>query len=202
MQLRCLFALSFLFATLASHAQKNDDDDDAFVARRNAFLQKNFTNFVPVKFLSPTNKTEAAFQRFKVNDHLIGEFEGRYYSGIRFTVPEWIDGDFQWMFMHLPRGAQKGKRVSFQWYILPERGEMIGFADYTPGKLANYPELRKRFPSTTDAYAQTLKRDDLKPGQSYALWFGHRQAVVPDIAFALTIKSEHGQKQFGAIPAR
>jgi hypothetical protein len=42
----------------------------------------------------------------------------------------------------------------------------------------------------------------LKPGQTYAIWFSFKEKDMPDIAFAMTIKSNRGTNEFGALPLR
>jgi hypothetical protein len=172
---------------------------DAASDPRDAFLQKNFTNFQSITFMPATN-SETVIQRLKVNTHMV-TFKGRRYSGFQFVVPEWIDGDFEWMYFHLTNEQNKNRRVRAEWFILPEHGAMAkGFETYDLKPLTTYPLLKKRFPNSREAYRQTLKRERLKPGESYAIWFGYLDASnVPDIAVALTINSERGHKEFGTL---
>jgi hypothetical protein len=174
---------------------------DAASDQRDAFLQKNFTNFQSINFTPATN-SETAIQRLKVNTHMV-TFKGRRYAGFRFTVPEWIDGYFEWAYFHLTNEQNKNRRVRAEWFILPEQGAMKGFETYDFKPLTTYPLLKKRFPNSREAYRQTLKRERLKPGESYAIWFGYLDASnVPDIAVALTINSERGHDEFGTLPLR
>jgi len=169
---------------------------------RDAFLQKNFTNFQSITFTPATN-SETVIQRLKVNTHMV-TFKGRRYSGFQFTVPEWIDGDFEWAYFHLTNEQNKNRRVRAEWFILPEHGAMAkGFETYHLKPLTTYPLLKKRFPNSREAYRQTLQRERLKPGESYAIWFSYLDASnVPDIAVALTINSERGHQEFGMLPLK
>jgi hypothetical protein len=175
---------------------------DAASDSRDAFLQKSFTNFQSITFMPATN-SETVVQRLKVNTHMV-TFKGRRYSGFQFTVPEWIDGDFEWAYFHLTNEQNKNRRVRAEWFILPEQGAMAkGFETYDLKPLTTYPLLKKRFPNSREAYRQTLKRERLKPGASYAIWFGYLDASnVPDIAVALTINSERGHNEFGMLPLK
>lgn len=139
-----------------------------------------------------------------MNTHIVGTFKGRRYTGFRFTVPEWIDGDFEWMYFHLTNEQNKNRRVRARWFIVPERGEIErGFETYTFKPLNTCPQLQKRYPNSREAYHQFLQRDQLRPGQNYVIWFCYMDAsAVPDIAVALTIKSERGRKEFGTLPLK
>lgn len=170
---------------------------------RDVFLQRNFTNFQSLNFKPATN-SETVIQRLKVNQHMVGTFKGRRYTGFRFTVPEWIDGDFEWMYFHLTNEANKNRRVRASWFIVPEQGDMEkGFEDYVFKPLTAYPLLKERFPNSREAYRQTLSRDRLQPGRRYAIWFCYLDSSnVPDIAVALTIDSGRGHKEFGTLPLK
>jgi hypothetical protein len=197
---RSILAVMTILVPVQFVSAQETSEEKAMVARRDAFLRQNFTNFALVQFLPPTNETETVLQRFKVNDHLIGEFEGVYWSGIRFTVPNWTDGDFEWMFLHDHNAATR--RSDYQWYILPERGQMRGFTNFTRMYLTNYAGLKARFPGSTRAHVQRLGRQEFKPAETYAIWWAHANRVVADIVFGLTIDSERGHKEFGALPLK
>ncbi len=165
--------------------------------QRSAFVRQNFTNFAVVKFLPPTNATKAMLQRFKVNEHFVGEFAGAYLSGIRFTMPDWVDGDFQWMFLHDYK--QGDAQLRYQWDIIAEATEVHGFTNFVRRYLVNHPELQKQFPHTSRAIVQRWERQQLQPGKTYVLWWSHAQRIVPDILFAITIDSKRGHKEFGTL---
>ena len=177
-------------------------DEEVFDNQRKNFLQSNFAGFQSITFQPATN-SEAVIQRLKVSTHMV-TFQGRRYTGFRFTVPEWMDGDFEWMYFHLTNEQNKNRRVRAEWYIIPERGRMErGFDDFDFKPLTTYPLLKKRFPNSREACRQTLRRDRLNPGESYAIWFGYLDSSnVPDIAVALTINSERGHREFGTLPLK
>src|SRR5687767_7129664 len=135
--------------TICALASSVSGQDTAKEKQRDEFLRQNFTNFALVKFLQPTNGIETVLQRIGITEHSIGEFAGERYLGIRFTVPEWMDGDFQWMFLHdLKPGVPQ---VNYQWHIVVKEGEVRGFTNFVRRYLINYPVLQARFPNTPRA---------------------------------------------------
>ena len=177
-------------------------DTGTELTARQVFLQGSFQKFQSLTFKPATND-ETIIQRLKVNEHMVGQFQGRRYTGFRFTVPEWINGDLEWMYFHLTNEANKNRRVRAMWFIAPEHGEMTGFTDYRFSPLNAYPLLKQRFPNSREAYTQTLARGQLQPGQNYMIYFWYLDAsAVPDIAVALTLRSERGHREFGALPLR
>src|SRR5882672_5019349 len=125
MNLHCwmLAVLAVLASGEFAFAQEPTAKQRALAAGQTAFLQENFTNFGPVAFLPCTNKTETVIQRFWVNEHVIGTYAGLTYTGVRFTLPEWLDGDLQWNFFHLNPESQKRQRVDLSWGVVDARGE-------------------------------------------------------------------------------
>lgn len=171
------------------------------------FIQKHWTNFPAVNFLRPTNGNETVFQHFKVKAHVVGQFNGKHYSGIRFTVPAWMDGDFEFAYVHLYRSAQElRQRPGFSWGITAEHGQFYGLPDVERVILKDLPETQARFPFTEKAYTGAAKLRHFVPGQSYVLWQSHywnrNDGVVPDFAVAMTVISERGRKEFGEITWR
>jgi hypothetical protein len=165
------------------------------------FLQKNFSNFVPVQFHKGANG-EAAIQYLHFNENKFG-YLGRNYCGFKFTVPAWLDGDFEWLYILAKTEANKDFNTkTMQWYIIHEHGRSGGFDNYDPGSLANYPLLQRQFPYTHTLITQNLAMNRLEPGKTYAIWFGFQEKAPPDIAFAMTINSERGTNEFGALPLR
>jgi hypothetical protein len=45
-----------------------------------------------------------------------------------------------------------------------------------------------------------MDMNQLKAGETYGVWFCFHEANMPDIAFAMTIKSKRGTNEFGALP--
>ena len=156
-----------------------------------------------VLFLPPTNKTETAFQIFRANDHVIGEFEGYHYCGVRFTLPKWMDGDFEYAFVHMYRSPRElRQRPAYLWKVTAERG--LDPVVENPDRVffQDFPETQARFPYTEKGYTGSVKRKFLRPGQTYVFWWGSTKAVVSDMALAFTIVSERGRKEFGEITWR
>ena len=168
-----------------------------------AFLQKNFAKFVPVQFQKDANG-EALVQRLRVKENLFQSAD-TYYCGFRFTVPSWLDGNFEWMKFLAKTEAEKNMFVGMSWNIIPESGRSEGFGgnanNYEKGELADYPRLHRQFPYTATLTHQSLAMNRLVPGKTYAIWLGFRGKEVPDIAFAMTIRSQRGTNEFGALPS-
>ena len=163
------------------------------------FLQKNFSNFVPVQFHKGANG-EADIQYLHFNENRFVYLGGNY-CGFKFTVPAWLDGDFEWLYILAKTGANKDfSTKTMQWYIIPEHGRSGGFDNYDPNSLAYYPLLQRQFPYTHMLITQNLAMNRLEPGKTYAIWFGFQEKDPPDIAFAMTIHSERGTNEFGKLP--
>ncbi len=191
-----LFSLSSPGLEIATNAQATADQ------KRIEFLQQNFSRFVPVQFKKDTNSL-AAIQFLHSRDSLF-ELDGTNYFGFKFTAPPWLDGDFEWMFLRdktqTTRDYTSGR---FDWYIIPETGRSKGFQDYMPDRVSRYPQLHARFPYTHSMIIQSLSSDRLQPGKTYAIWFGFSTNLdLPDYAFSITIDSDRGAQEFGALPLR
>jgi hypothetical protein len=174
--------------------------EEAEAAERRDFLQQHFAKF-PVITFQPATNSESVIQRFRINNHIVGKIRLERYTAFRFTVPEWIDGDFEWMFISLTK-AETDRRQRVFWYIVPEQGDMEGFTGYDLKPLTDYPRLKERFPNSSEVWTQTLSRQSLQPGQSYAIWFSYSDVKVPEVALAMTINSARGRKEFGTLPLK
>lgn len=175
--------------------------EQKFIDDRREFLQANFTNFVPLPLKLGKNG-EATIHRFRISTNVIGVFQQARYAGFRFTVPQWMDGDFEWMYMHLTGPGTKGRYIPANWMIIPEKGEMKGFTGYDLKPLTEFPELAKRYTNSTQVFIQTLPRANFRPGERYAIFFSHFEAKSPDIGIALTINSERGHRLYGVLPLK
>jgi hypothetical protein len=193
-------AVPSLFAGggLASARPEAPVDTDGI---RRSFFQRNFSKFVPVTFQKDP-RGEAMIQVLPVHANLM-QFGDKYYCGFRFTVPEWLDGDFEWLHVLDKSESQKNFSTapdSFGWYIIPQDGKSDGFEDYETCHVQTYPDLEKRFPYTHTFFTQGLDMARLQPGKTYAIWFGFLEKDLPDIAFAMTVSSARGEAEFGKLP--
>ena len=171
------------------------------IEKRVEFLQQNFAKFVPMEFQKSTN-AEAKIQYLHVKENLF-EHDGLFYCGFQFTVPEWLDGDFEWMHILAKTEANKDLSIQgMQWYIVPKSGRSEGFEYFRHDAVASYPRLKQRFPFTKNMFVQELDKNRLQAGKSYAIWFSFKDQNVCDIAFAMTIDSERGAKECGVLPLR
>ena len=168
---------------------------------RSQFLQKNFSKFVRVQF-QKGDTTVAVIQNLRTKDNSF-EYAGFYYCGFQFTVPEWLDGDFQWMWLLAKSKQQKDFFAhNNAWYIIPQRGSSKGFDNFSTKPVAEYPRLKQQFPYTVNLMTQNLDKNRLEPGRTYGIWFRFQEQDVPDIAFSMTISSDRGAKEFGLLPLR
>jgi hypothetical protein len=172
---------------------------DPNIEKRDEFLQTNFSSFVPLPFQPATN-SQTVIQYLRAKDHLI-EFQGEYYCGFQFTIPEWFDGNFSWMYLLATTETNGDRRISGpSWYIIPKTGHMTGFEFFNTRNVAQYPQLKERFPNTHDVTVQGLLKNRLEPGKTYGIWFSFETRELPDIAIAITVRSPRGEKEFGKLP--
>jgi TolB-like protein len=165
------------------------------------FLQAQFDKFVPVRF-EKDGSDLAKFQRVPAKDKMF-DYQGKHYCGVRFTVPEWADGDFDWMYLLAKSEAQKDFRAAtLQCRIISKSGRVNGFGRFNVHNVASYTEMPQHFPYTVQFLHQTLSKAQLNPGQEYAIWFCFEEDNFPDIAFAMTIQSQRGRAQIGILPLR
>lgn len=168
------------------------------------FIRENWTNFPVMKMLPPTNKSDAVLQLFKPNDHIAGWFAGQYYCGLRFTVPEWLDGDLEVAFVHRYRSTKElNTRPGYGWGITAEREYFFGMGPVKRIPFKDLPEMRARYPFTEKAYAGRVDQRALVPGKTYVYWWAfswsREEGVMPDMDVALTIVSPRGRKDYGEI---
>lgn len=168
--------------------------------QRRTFLQNHFAQF-PVISFQPATNGEAVIQRFRINQYIVGKIKLERYTAFRFTVPEWIDGDFEWLFLYLTK-ADTDPRQRVYWGIVPEQGDMENFRSYDLKALTDFPRLKERFPNSSEVFVQPLSRQSLVTGQTYAIWFSYSDVKVPEVALAMTINSERGHMEFGKLPTR
>ena len=187
--------------SFSAASQETATNEQAVVEKRIEFLQHNFSKFVPVQFRKGTN-SEAVIQLLPVRTNIF-EYDGAYYCGFKFTVPEWLDGDFEWLYLLAKNETNKDfTTVTLSWFIIPETGRSQGFQYFQFFSLSSYPRLKVQFPYTQQVMRQDLDQDRLIPGKTYGIWFGFKEHDLPDIAFAMTISSERGAKDFGVLPLR
>jgi cytochrome c-type biogenesis protein CcmH/NrfG/TolB-like protein len=183
----------------ATRLQQFESQQPATVEKQAEFLKRNFSRLVPMQFEAPTN-TEAKIQILHVKDNLF-EYEGRYYCGFQFTAPEWLDGDLQWIYLLAKTETNKDFFIDgMLWYILPQSGEMKGLHRRGWEAVSTFPHLKQRFPFTSNLTMVNTDKERLEAGKPNAFWFSFSDQNVCDIAFAMTIHSERGAKEFGVLP--
>src|ERR1051325_11131236 len=92
----------FSFSAVGQDSATNEPD---VAEKRVEFFQQNFSKFVPVHFQKDTN-ADAVMQFLPVSTNLF-EYGGAYYCGFRCTVPQWLDGDFEWLYLLAKTGTNQ-----------------------------------------------------------------------------------------------
>lgn len=195
-----ILAILGIFAPIPLTAQDGEEATakEVAVEKRTEFLQANFARFVPVEFKKGAG-ADAKIQILKVKENTF-DYDGAHFCGFKFTVPQWIDGDFRWTHFLAKTGANKDFFSDTSWFIIPEKGRAPGFRSFYRSSVTDHPVIKERFPHTRNLWIQSLEMDRLEPRKTYAIWFRFVEANMPDIAFAISIHSERGIKEFGALP--
>ncbi len=191
------FFFGVLMALATSMASSGGEIED--IPRRDAFLRKNFEKFVPIEF-EQDDRGLAKIQRLRVREHLI-PFGEQVCFGFRFKMPDPGIGDFSCMYLLMVE--REGQTVSnIGWNFLPKNEPYRGRALYERVPLAEYPELKKLFPKTQSIMFLQRTREQLTPGNEYAVWFMLPVQDYIDVAFAMTLDSPWGRENAGRLPAR
>ncbi|HEY3762724.1 MAG TPA: CsgG/HfaB family protein [Verrucomicrobiae bacterium] len=164
---------------------------------RTKFLQENFPKFVPVQFQKDANG-KAAIQCLRIKNNLF-ENNGKFYSGFRLTVPDWLDGNLEVMYVMDKTEAEKDFSVTMISDAIPENGSPTGNG-FDRESLNHYPALKRQFPYTGDVTFQSFNRYQIDPGKSCCFWFEFDEQNLPDISFAITITTSKGIDEFGRLP--
>lgn len=164
------------------------------------FLRSDFSKFVPVQFKKGPDGN-AELQRLPVQENMFFSSDQSIYFGIKFTLPQWCDGDFQWMYA-LAKTRQNAPFSSRdpEGFIAEDGGDNISFDPMLVDDVNNYPHLHEIMPYSHSLQIQTIGRESLEPGKSYAIWFNTRRGDYPDILFAMTINSKRGLNDYGTLP--
>jgi hypothetical protein len=185
------------------------------IQKQTVFLQQNFNKFAPYQFKKTTdacppftsvtlretftNIYYSAVQFLPVKPNLF-EHEGNYYCGFQFTMPEWLDGDFDMLFL-LAKTEQNKDVIpdQFCWFCIPKSGPLL--ADVSNRRpIFRFLRLRNQFPYTKHVIHVMIGKEEFKPGQTYAFGFRYNQTNAPDIAFSMSIQSHRGYNEFGCTP--
>ncbi|MBI3986743.1 MAG: hypothetical protein HY343_07480, partial [Lentisphaerae bacterium] len=90
------------------------------IEKRTEFLQQNFSKFVPMQFQKSTN-TEALIQFLPIQGNAFS-YQGALYCGFKFILPEWLDGDVQWMYLLVKTEESKKFQARLNFYVIPQTG--------------------------------------------------------------------------------
>ncbi|MCW1912468.1 hypothetical protein OJ996_02715 [Luteolibacter sp. GHJ8] len=127
------------------------------------------------------------------------KWKDRYFTGFRFTTPEWHEGHVFWMF-GMP--GDFSAQPDFHWYIVPEQAQEEEFRLVTSRQGARfYPRFRELFPGCGSMVQQTFDGELLKPSSRYIVWFSYPTPQTRELRFALTVGSKRGIAEFGMLPS-
>ncbi|QJE98127.1 tetratricopeptide repeat protein [Luteolibacter luteus] len=127
-------------------------------------------------------------------------FKDRFYSGYRFTVPDWLDGSVLWIFSI--KGPEEEAEKPFSWFILSEEDDGSKF-QLSRSRWATdhrFPFFKKQFPGFESFYEQYFGMDQLKKSKNYIVWFAFTEKERPEVRFALTVRSTKGLREYGTLP--
>ena len=127
------------------------------------------------------------------------EYDGKYYTGFRFTTPDWLNGPLIWMFA-IPGPEENRDKAGFNWSLVAEDGpSRIKIEGSRYGK-AVFPKFRELFPDCESFTNQLIYQDGLAPGKRFLMWFAFPTREIPRIRFALTVRSARGVADLGMLP--
>jgi hypothetical protein len=166
-------------------------------SRFETWLRENRERFPMVEF----GRDKIPFARVHTMPRMRSnlKWKDRYFTGFRFTTPEWHDGPVFWMF-GMP--GDLNAQPDFQWYIVPEEPQEEEFRLTIHRQGARfYPRFRELFPGCGSMVQQTFDRKLLKPSSRYIVWFSYPTPQTRALNFALTIGSKRGIAEFGMLPS-
>jgi hypothetical protein len=164
------------------------------------FLRSDFSKFVTVRFKKDADGN-AELQRLPVQENMFTSSDQDIFFGIKFTLPQWCDGDFQWMYaVAKTRQNRAFSSRDTEGFIAEDGGDNISFDPELVDDVDNYPRLHEILPYSHSLQIQTIRRERLEPGKSYAIWFETQKGDFPDILFAMTINSKRGLNECGTLP--
>ena len=164
------------------------------------FLRGQLAQLVPFQFQKDSNGA-AVFQHLHVRENMV-ERDGMNYSGFKFTIPAWADGNLKLIYIMAKTEAEKDFGAYMVSQIVSENGPSAGSYGYLRESLTNYPQLQSQFLYTKNLTTQTFDVKRLEPGKTYAIWFEFNDKNMPDIAFAMTVNSPRGTNELGTLPLR
>jgi hypothetical protein len=83
---------------------------------RKAFLDYHFARWLLVEFAKDETTGKAKLHVLKAQDVCV-EWQGHYYAGIRFRMPEWLDGDFKWFSVFERKKEHEGRCFVYKWNL-------------------------------------------------------------------------------------
>lgn len=126
------------------------------------------------------------------------KYNERFFTGFRFSTPEWSDGPMQWMFS-IPGAEEQSEGL--QWFIVPEKQteEELHLARVRYTKNL-FPKFQKLFPDCESFYQQWIQKEELEASAIYIVYFSFPRETMPEIRFSVTIDSERGLGEYGMLP--
>ena len=190
MMMRKLFAVCVVLLTLVHQASSQNLPE---------FLRSHADSF-PLVTMERSDPPFAKVYTMEGPEKSL-EFQGRYHSAFRVTLPPWLDGPLSWF--HTLQGDENDVTRSLRWFILP-----VDPADETKinpmrsrwGADYRFPHFRKFCPGFQAINQQYVRNQELKPGKTYIIFYSFTQKERPEIRVSLTVGSQRGAREFGMLP--
>jgi len=129
------------------------------------------------------------------------EFEGKFFTGFRFMMPEWLDGPLVWLFtIPGPEAEVDRAKPGYRWFLVPEEGSAKITIQGSRYYNKTFPKFRELFPGCESFTQQFIYQEGLVPGKRHLMWFSFPTREIPPIRFALTVWSPRGQAELGMLP--
>jgi len=187
--IRILFLLALcVCAQVTSYAAQYSEEEWANLLKQ---LRAGFQQF-PLLTPATNSDGQPVFQKLPNETPVV--IDGTNYYGFRFKVPSRKNAeDFVW--------ATLQPQFLIGWQIIPEKGEMLGFAGYRYTAKTTYRSTSKLLPAPLRRLiVQSLDGDCLKDGETYLIWWSlSGRARQMYLSFTFAPLGPDGLNEFGPM---
>ena len=170
-------------------------DDIEAITNRDEFLTYLYDR-VPMVSFGKDKDGRAKLHIIEVKKNEV-KWQGNYYVGFRFRMPEWLDGDFKWFHVFDKTEERKDAFYNYRYNIRQRNRNRPRFIKFQTVNVAAFRDLKDRFPHTNRFVRQSLGRSHFKPGEDYMIWISYPDEEMSNIAFSIGIDSPRGLKECG-----